>query len=257
MTFGVCFLSLAVEWARYAHRDSNSKKQSWPKVTALLIGLTVFGTPTRHIIDNAFQVPSQPPKKISRQQAERALTDFGIRISALSKPIEGISAPDAPNLVLLYLESVEANYLDEERFPQLMPFLSSLRKQSTFFHKLSKRCRELYGRGFFVSQCGYPFNILSHSQSGNSALYFENTKSFFCLGDLFEQLDYHNVFIQGSSLRFAGTGHFFKQHGFHEVTGAEKLTGSSKSYAVMHDELFFKNLKTKIKNLSTIKKPFL
>ena len=60
------------------------------------------------------------------------------------------------NLVLLYLESVEANYLDEERFPQLMPFLSSLRKQSTFFTNFQKGAGNFTAGGFLYLNAATP-----------------------------------------------------------------------------------------------------
>ncbi|MBA3910577.1 MAG: hypothetical protein C0524_11990 [Rhodobacter sp.] len=133
-------------------------------------------------------------------------------------PVERLEFPDAPrNFVLLYLESVERSYLDEARFPGLMPNLSALEARAISFTDIS----EVSGSGWTIagmvaSQCGMP---LIGSGAGLDAFLPGAT----CIGDLLDPQGFDLTYLGGADLAFAGKGAFYDSHGFDRVVGRAEL----------------------------------
>lgn len=121
------------------------------------------------------------------------------------------------NLVLLYLESVERSYLDETRFPGLMPNLAALEAEAVTFTDLTEVEEAGWTiAGMVASQCGMP---LVSSGAGMDRFLPAAT----CLGDLLAREDYDLAYIGGADLDFAGKGTFYDSHGFRLVEGRTEL----------------------------------
>ena len=121
------------------------------------------------------------------------------------------------NLVLLYLESVEMTYMDEEVFPGLMPNLKALEEEALSFTDMTQVTWASWTIGAMVaSQCGIP---LAGSGAGSD----EFLPAATCIGDLLRDAGYDMNYMHGSSLEFAGWGTFYETHGFETVEGADDL----------------------------------
>lgn len=126
------------------------------------------------------------------------------------------------NLVILYVESLEASYGRKDLLgANLVAPLDALPGQHF------AQFRQTPGTGWTIAalvatQCALPLKRVT--------LYDENTqgeavRSFLpnatCLGDILAQHGYRNVFMGGASPSFAGKGKFLHSHGYQEVYGKE------------------------------------
>lgn len=131
---------------------------------------------------------------------------------------------DAPNLLILYLESIERTYSDEQ-FGDAYEDLHRLGERGVVFEGV--RQMENTGwtmAGMIASQCGVPLmpaGLLHDSQ-------FEPLKSVVpgidCLGDILAAQGYRLSYLGGASKEFAGKGLFYRGHQFQSVQGKEELT---------------------------------
>ena len=133
-----------------------------------------------------------------------------------------IHADKPKNLVIIYIESLEASYNRTDLLgANLVAPLDALSGQRF------AQFRQTPGTGWTIAalvatQCALPLKRVT--------LYDENTqgeavRSFLpnatCLGDILAQQGYRNVFMGGASPSFAGKGKFLHSHGYHEVYGKE------------------------------------
>ncbi len=144
--------------------------------------------------------------------------------------------PTAPkNLVLIYVESLEASYSDREKFgSDLIGKLTVLEGQSF------ERFIQVPGAGWTMagivaSQCGLPLkNIFGGFDQGDDVArshHFnkmgKRMQTFLpnatCLGDILKSHGYQSVFIGGASGSFAGKAAFFGTHHYDEYFGKEEL----------------------------------
>jgi phosphoglycerol transferase len=121
------------------------------------------------------------------------------------------------NLVVLYLESVEATYFDEDIFPGLLPALQELRRESMTFSGIA----QTPGTGWTIAglvntQCGLP---LAPPGVGNNDM--DRIQHFLpdakCLAEHLQDNGFETVYMGGSSGEFAGKDRFLEQHGFDVV----------------------------------------
>lgn len=145
-------------------------------------------------------------------------------------PVERAEFTENPrSFVLLYLESIERSYLDEARFPGLMPNLAALESEALSFTDLT----EVEGAGWTIagmvaSQCGMP---LIGSGSGVDRFLPGAT----CLGDLLPREGYDLAYIGGADLGFAGKGRFYDDHGFLLIEGRTELQPRLEDPDYVHD----------------------
>ncbi len=163
------------------------------------------------------------------------------------------------NLILIYLESVERTYFDEERFPDLVPNLKALEAQSTSFTDMS----QTIGTGFTIggmvaSQCGVPLIL---SGGGNSMRVNQFLSGADCMGDILSEANYQTAYLGGASIEFAGKGAFYKTHGFESVEGLHELSDEMEDpdYLAewgLQDDTLFDLARRKTSDLAKQKAPF-
>lgn len=134
-----------------------------------------------------------------------------------------VKAGKPKNLVLVYVESLEAGYGDPALFGRdLLAPLKELGGVS-FPSFPGAPGTGWTIAGIVASQCGLPlksvtvYNINDQGQSMKS--YLPNAR---CLPDVLDSLGYRNVFMGGASLDFAGKGLFLRNHHYHELYGKEE-----------------------------------
>jgi phosphoglycerol transferase len=166
------------------------------------------------------------------------------------------------NLVLIYVESLEASYNRKDLLgANLIAPLEAIEGQHF------AQFRQAPGTGWTIAalvatQCALPLKRVT--------LYDENTqgeavRSFLpnatCLGDILAQHGYRNVFMGGASPTFAGKGKFLHSHGYHEVYGKEDwvqagaLPDQLNGWGLYDGRLLAK-ARIKLQELEAAKQPF-
>ncbi|MFT6407613.1 MAG: phosphoglycerol transferase [Arenicella sp.] len=177
------------------------------------------------------------------------------------KSIENIvkqrSKAKKKSVVLIYLESWERAYLDQNTFPKLASNLAALdAREHTYGQFKSSFFAKHTIAGLVSSLCGVPYAATGGStghviNNGAGDYYMPHVQ---CLGDITKQLGYHNVFYQGGDLSFTQKGSFFKSHGFDEVKGIHQLmpdvAEENRSSWGLHDDILFGLARERIDELA-------
>ncbi|SEL24486.1 sulfatase-like hydrolase/transferase [Halomonas daqiaonensis] len=129
-----------------------------------------------------------------------------------------------PNLLLLYLESIERTYADRERFGDAYAHLEALGEKAVVFDGVRQVDNTGWTMaGMIASQCGTPLmpaGLLHDSQFEPLGKVVPGVD---CLGDLLADRGYTLSYMGGASTRFAGKGTFYRGHGFDRILGREEL----------------------------------
>ena len=170
-----------------------------------------------------------------------------------------IALPKAKNVVVLFLESLEARYLDAQRFPGLAPNLAAIAEESIRFENFEQHQPGYTLAGIFSGLCGLPIQVLDASGAeGNDLLASKHTHQIDCLSDILKRNRYRNLFVQSSDLKFSNLDLFFKAHSFDVAWGQEELlesltlkqklesgsgkTTSEASSFALNDQVYFREL---------------
>jgi phosphoglycerol transferase len=167
------------------------------------------------------------------------------------------------NLVLIYVESLEAGYADKGRFgTDLLSDIEGLGGIS-FQHYSPAPGTGWTIAAIIATQCGIPLKVVLAAHDGNSQ--GNDIKSFLpnatCLGDILASKGYQNIFMGGASLDFAGKGTFLHDHGYQNMYGREEWikqgaeTSNMNGWGLYDDDLF-SNAKIKLQELHKTKQPF-
>ncbi|NDH08050.1 MAG: hypothetical protein EBY16_00230 [Gammaproteobacteria bacterium] len=168
------------------------------------------------------------------------------------------------NLVLIYVESLESSYQNKKLFEHdLLRHLNKLDLPKVSFNHFSQLPNTGWTMaGIIASQCGVPYK-LSTAYLGN--MLGQHLKTFmphaWCLGDVLNAYGYRNVFLNGSSLEFAGQGLFFKTHHYDEIYGRSEWQHKGYSSADLQfwglaDDFLFTEAKHTLNRLMQEEKPF-
>ncbi|MFN2330389.1 MAG: sulfatase-like hydrolase/transferase [Halomonas sp.] len=136
-----------------------------------------------------------------------------------------LAVPESPpNLLLLYLESIERTYADRERFGGAYADLDALGAKGHVFEGI----RQLDNTGWTMagmisSQCGTPLMPAGLLHDRQFEPLEQVVPGVDCLGDLLAGQGYRLSYLGGASTAFAGKGLFYKGHGFAEVIGRAEL----------------------------------
>lgn len=175
-------------------------------------------------------------------------------------PVPNPELGTARNLVVIYAESLETTYFDEELFPDLITELRGLQEQAITFDDI----RQVEGTGFTIagivaSQCGLPLITSGHPNSLRGMDRFLSGAT--CLGDLLKERGYTLHYLGGADLSFAGKGTFMRSHGFRSVEGfAELKRGLDdpdyKSTWGLYDDTLFDAVTDRFDTLAAAEEPF-
>ena len=170
------------------------------------------------------------------------------------------------NLILIYAESLERLWFDEDVFPGLMATLNPLREQALEFtntHQVDGTGWTM--AGIVASQCSLPFNIQYYdgqeAHAGLAAVE-EPFKNEICLGDILDAYGYETVFMGGAPLFFAGKGSFLKANGFDQTLGFDELKEQVPEYWLyrngwgLYDDTLMDLAEAKIDELAASEEPF-
>ncbi|MCL7931396.1 sulfatase-like hydrolase/transferase [Halomonas llamarensis] len=130
---------------------------------------------------------------------------------------------DPPNLVLLYLESIERTY-GAPVFGDAYDDLEALGERGVVFEGIRQIANTGWTMaGMIASQCGTPLmpaGLLHDRQFEPLSAVVPGVN---CLGDVLSEQGYRLTYLGGASIEFAGKGLFYNGHGFQNVYGLKEL----------------------------------
>ena len=140
-------------------------------------------------------------------------------------PREGIFSK---NLVVIFAESLEQTFFDEETFPGLLPNLKGLSMNDNFLVDNYTNILEEGGwtmGGLTAMLCG--IRLITPIGGEN---FMDRVRGSFlpgarCLGDVLADANYTLHYMGGAHKQFAGKDKLFSSHGFQKVEGGERRKG--------------------------------
>ncbi|MFG6668117.1 sulfatase-like hydrolase/transferase [Halomonas sp. HNIBRBA4712] len=155
------------------------------------------------------------------QRSAAIVTDDGEWLDRRYVAPPVVNQTDPPNLLLLYLESLERTY-ENEQFGDAYADLTALGERGVVFEGVHQMDNTGWTMaGMIASQCGVPLmpaGLLHDTQ-------FEPLQQVVpgvdCLGDLLAGQGYRLSYLGGASSQFAGKGLFYRGHQFQTVKGKE------------------------------------
>lgn len=185
---------------------------------------------------------------------------------------EEIAMPEKPlNIVMIYVESLENTYRDENLWGEnLMDSLDEATAGWVEFPEF----REVRGTGWTIagivaSQCGV---LLKEENSFDLAQQLglksinrigERVDKFMpgitCMGDVLGDAGYQNVFLGGADPEFAGKGKFLTEHGYHRILGQPywEMKGETEfTKWGLHDDDLLRHAKAELDELHATGQPF-
>lgn len=166
------------------------------------------------------------------------------------------------NLIVLYLESLEDNYKNYDgQGTNLIPNLSKIAQENSSFNGF----QQLFFSNATISAqvaglCGLIYK--NEFDAKNLSVIINNTlPRATCYSDILRKENYNTYFIQGTSVDFANTRNFMRQHGFGNLYGSDELDKNSQYRNSdgwgIKDSVLYEISKRKILELAQEKRPFL
>lgn len=168
------------------------------------------------------------------------------------------------NIILIYAESLESLYFDNEIFGDIVPNIKKLSEHAHRFTNLA----QVGGTGWTIagivaSQCGFPLKVSNHLASNSSIASVKNPyEEQICLADILSASGYQTIYMGGAPLWFAGKGNFLRTHGYQQIFGQEELSPRlrDKSYQSgwgIYDESLTKMALEDLRTLENKAQPYL
>ena len=175
------------------------------------------------------------------------------------------------NLIYIYLESMEATYMDDKngglQSKNIIPELTNLALKNTNFSNTDKLGGpyQLFGTSWTIAAmvahtAGIPLKIPlgNNSYSG----YGEFLPGVYNLGDILYENGYNNTIMVGSDIRFGGRSEYFKTHGkynlkdyYTAITDGIIEQGHYEFWG-MEDSYLFEYAKKELLRISNEEQPF-
>lgn len=210
VSLSILVLSVAKAWRNRFHQRPVSSKNRFmpPSIGCLVVAVGWLVAPWQ---ENLLALKDSYATLDASQLRElRALYDTAPRAIAGDK-----------NLVVLYLESFETTYFDEDIFPGLLPALQERRKESLTFSGIAQTPGAGWTMaGLVNTQCGLPLATPSgsHNDMGGVQHFLPAAT---CLAEHLQDNGFQTMYMGGASGEFAGKDHFLEQHGFDVVRDKE------------------------------------
>lgn len=174
--------------------------------------------------------------------------------------INEIHATAGKNIVIIYCESLESNFLDTRQFPYETVKLNELSKKEMHLYS-NYECA--FGSGWTIAalystQTGFPclFGANKAKLGGNSALTNIHKTEAVSYAGVLSKAGYKNVFMSNSSLKFAGTGKLMTLFGYECRSWKSFGKQVSKTKWGVHDYDLFQAAKKQFLKLNERKQPF-
>ena len=251
----VCLFGFLIISSSYLARETSQKGWKHSLAIVLLILGLFISPPTKALVHHVYKFSTAATTN------HDSFADFPeLKPQQITAEF---SRAKRPNIVLIYAESLNQGYFDEDVFPDLLPNLRRLRDRSIDFSNVSQGVGASWTMGGIVaSQCGYPLTSPLNIDGNNLGILDEFLPRATCLGDLLKKDGYNTTFIGGADARFAGKVEFLLSHGYDEVLDRDVLLEASVDQSYYNkwgafDDTLFDFAIQKFILLSRTKSPFL
>lgn len=251
--YGGIALTVLILYGQY-RLINNMKKRSMKTRTRVILGILAililtFSTTTKAIVGTCTTAAN-----IHRYQV---MTLDEVKSSLNMEGYTGrseVTAKAGKNLVVIYLESLENNFLDEEKFPLELANL----------HRFQQEGWHTYGNYICAYGSGWTTGGLYSTQTGLPAMFGGNRGIFLMesntqavtYASVLKQAGYQNVFLSNSNLSFAGTGAMMRSLGYQTFGGEDFDPQIPRTRWGPHDAQVFSKAKEEYIRLSANGEPF-
>lgn len=230
------------------------KKRSLKMRTRMILGVIAilvlaFSTTTKAFIGTcmtAQKIHAQTGLSLDEVKQRLSLTDYTGEVGVTAKP--------GQNLVVIYLESLENNFLDENRFPIEMANFHRLQKEGwhTYDNYICGYGSGWTVGGLFSTQTGMPTMF-----GGNRGIFLlESNTQAVGYGKVLREAGYQNVFLSNSNLNFASTGAMLQAFGYQTFGGEDFGSEVERTRWGVHDAQVFAKAKEEYQRLANSDRPF-
>ncbi|MGO2242480.1 MAG: sulfatase-like hydrolase/transferase [Halomonas sp.] len=157
------------------------------------------------------------------QRSASIVTDDGAWLDRRYKAPPTEELQDPPNLLIMYLESLERTY-SNELFGDVYADLDALGERGAVFEGIRQMDNTGWTMaGMIASQCGVPLMPAGLIHDSQFEPLSKVAPGVDCLGDVLAKQGYQLSYLGGASTQFAGKGLFYRGHQFTTVKGREDL----------------------------------
>ena len=257
------FLVVALHWFAYKRLNSNAadeegslqknflrSKQGVAILSVLALGCFFFsatGSAYKNILFSAKEL-----KQSFSMSSEQILEKLGAKGEYLAP--EKISAQAGKNLVVIYCESLESNFLQNKNFADEVTHLNNLLDKG-WSNYTNYKCfdgADWTVGALYATQTGLPAYLGANSDTLFSGVRQTGAVSY---AGVLKQAGYKNLLLSNGDMNFAGTGNIMNCFGY-EVKGHEFCQDAVKTVWGVHDYDLFRMAKEEYKNLAQGNKPF-
>lgn len=253
----LCILIYAL--VDYRLCNSNPQPSSIFVLTMFLLATVIIPNSATKFVEGYIRSTSNVSEEDILSVEQQLRSNFvNVEITKPADLKANIELAHPKNLVLIYLESLESSYLDENRFPDLVPNINNARTKGLDFTNIVEFPDTGFSIGsMFSSQCSMPLAI-----NANDSIFQNSSLSMLtCLGDITKKAGYYQVSLGGATKKFAGLDMFYTSHGFDEVLGYDEFVNQVGKSAYesdwgLFDDTIFKIAEEKYVSLTENGKPF-
>ncbi|WP_162197145.1 sulfatase-like hydrolase/transferase [Loktanella sp. S4079] len=150
----------------------------------------------------------------------RVENDLAVRVHDPGVEMNGV----APDVLLIYLEGLDREFLDRSRFGDSYDGIAELAPQGLTFTQI----KQVEGTGWSLagivaSHCGLPLlpnGLRNMYRWGDQEAFLGDHR---CLSDVMSEVGYQTAYIMGGVIEFGGIDLFIKSHGYDTAIGRDQL----------------------------------
>ena len=261
------FLVAALHWLAYkrlslhaasevssenvSRNDGSSKNKTLSCGLAVLAAVCLFFSETGTAYKNILLSAKEMKQNFS-MSSEQILSKLGAQGEYLAP--DKVVAKKGKNLVVIYCESLEANFLQNKNFADEVPNLNALLAQGWQGHT-NYKCID--GADWtvgvlYATQTGLPAYLGANSDTLFGGVRQSNAVSY---ASVLKQAGYKNLLLSNGDMSFAGTGNIMSCFGY-EVKGHDKCQDAVKTVWGVHDYDIFRMAKAEYAKLAQGNEPF-
>lgn len=173
---------------------------------------------TQRFAKTIFNILYNPSYKMTHEEVFKEITGLDF----VNKKDLAVSLPEKPkNLIIIFLESAEQNFMDEKVFGNIAKDIKQLTKEGEYYSGIP----EIEGSnwtmaGMHTLLCGSPrlYNIRK-----NKLFKTVTVSNLVCVSDVLKKAGYNQVYIGGEFKTFAGKSYFLELHGYDKTYGDKEI----------------------------------
>ena len=243
--------SSTIQTESEAETKNVTHNKYFPAILAVVAIACLFfsgtGTAYKNILLSAKEM-----KQSFSLSTEQILNKLGAQGAYI--PLDKVTAQAGKNLVVIYCESLENNFLQNKAFADEVPHLNNLVEQG-WHNYTNYRCldgADWTVGALYATQTGLPAYLGANSDTLFSGVRQTGAISY---AGVLAQAGYKNLLLSNGDMNFAGTGNIMNCFGY-EVKGHDQCPDGVKTVWGVHDYDLFRMAKAEYAKLAQGDKPF-